>query len=420
MIRRLTRVQLAVFAVVTLVATSVLSARYVGLTERVLGGGPTVVADLAESGGIFVGAEVSYRGVQVGRVTDLTLGGDGVRVHARLNRGTEVPRATRAVVENRSAVGEQYLDLQPRSAGGPFLADGDVIARADTGTPLPVERLLLDVDRTVRSVPRDDLVTTVDELGTAFQGGGDDLGRLIDNGDLLTRAAIDALPETVALLRSGKTVLDTQRATSSQVTTFAANLARISETFRTSDPDLRVVLDRGSTASVQLEAVVRENRSSLATLFANLVTVGQVTSARVDGIDQLLITYPEVVAGGYTVVPGDGTAHFGAQLTSSPPPCTRGYEGTQRTDPNRTSGLPALNAQARCTLPRGSASTVRGAQNAPGARGSVATTSYAMAYGSDPVPLGTTAYGAAPVVSVPLAPAEGPDSWSWVVEEGAR
>ena len=99
---------------------------------------------------------------------------------------------------------------------------------------------------------------------------------------------------------------------------------------------------------------------------------------------------------------------------------TRGYEGTQRTDPNRTSGLPALNAQARCTLPRGSASTVRGAQNAPGARGSVATTSYAMAYGSDPVPLGTTAYGAAPVVSVPLAPAEGPDSWSWVVEEGAR
>ena len=52
------------------------------------------------------------------------------------------------------------LDLQPRASGGPFLADGDVIARDDTQTPLPVEKLLLDVDTTVRSVPKEALVTT--------------------------------------------------------------------------------------------------------------------------------------------------------------------------------------------------------------------------------------------------------------------
>ena len=63
---------------------------------------------LAESGGIFVGAEVTYRGVRVGRVSDLTLTSDGVRAHAQLDRGTEVPRDTLAVVENRSAVGEQF------------------------------------------------------------------------------------------------------------------------------------------------------------------------------------------------------------------------------------------------------------------------------------------------------------------------
>ena len=270
-------------------------------------------------------------------------------------------------MENRSAVGEQYLDLQPRAAGGPHLADGDVIARDDTQTPLPVEKLLLDVDTTVRSVPKDALVTTVDELGTAFSGSGPDIARLIDSGDLLTRAAIEALPDTVALLRSGKTVLDTQRDTASQITTFSANLARISETVQASDPDLRVILDRGAVASKELEAVVRENDRALGTLLANLVTIGQVTSSRVDGIDQLLITYPEVVAGGYTVVPGDGTAHFGVQLTTDPPVCTRGYGGTEKTDPNRTQDLPPLNRDARCSLPRGSAATVRGAQNAPGA-----------------------------------------------------
>ncbi len=418
MIRRLTRVQLAIFAVVTIVGVSILSASYIGLAERVLGGGPTVVADLATSGGIFVGSEVTYRGVRVGRVSELSLTDDGVRVHARLDRGTEVPKDTRAVVENRSAVGEQYLDLQPRAAGGPPLADGDVIAREDTQTPLPVEKLLLDVDTTVRSVPKDALVTTVDELGTAFSGSGPDIARLIDSGDLLTRAAIEALPDTVALLRSGKTVLDTQRDTASQITTFSANLARISETVQASDPDLRVILDRGAVASRELEAVVRENDRALGTLLANLVTIGQVTSSRVDGIDQLLITYPEVVAGGYTVVPGDGTAHFGVQLSNDPPVCTRGYGGTEKTDPNRTQNLPPLNRDARCSLPRGSAATVRGAQNAPGAR-SVGRTSLTMAYGSDPVPLGTTAYGAPADVAVPVAPSGG-DRWSWILEEATR
>jgi phospholipid/cholesterol/gamma-HCH transport system substrate-binding protein len=419
-IRRLTKVQLAIFAIVTVVGISVLSASYIGLTERVLGGGPTVVADLAESGGIFVGAEVTYRGVRVGRVSDLTLTSDGVRAHAQLDRGTEVPRDTLAVVENRSAVGEQFLDLQPRTGTGPLLADGDVIPRADTATPLRVDLLLRDVDRTVRSVPRDDLVTVVDELGTGFEGTGADLGRLIDNGDLLTRSATDALPETVALLRSGKTVLDTQRDTSSQIITFAGNFARLAETLQASDGDLRLVLDRGVVATRELDGVITDNRSSLATLFANLVTVGQVTSAHVDGIDQLLITYPEVVAGGYTVVPGDGTAHFGVQLTTTPKACTQGYGGTRHTDPNRTTDLPPLNRKAACTLPRGSASTVRGAQNAPGGR-SVARSSWSMAYGGDPVPLGTTAYGRAADVAVPLAPAGDDDtSWSWIMEEAAR
>ncbi|QIM20049.1 MCE family protein [Phycicoccus sp. HDW14] len=420
MIRRLTKVQLALFLVITIVATSYLSARYVGLTERVLGGGPTVVADLQSSGGIFEGAEVTYRGVRVGRVSELSLSADGVRVHARLDRGTEVPEDTLAVVENRSAVGEQYLDLQPRSDGSPYLADGDVIARENTATPLRVDQLLLDVDRTVRSVPKDDLSTVVDELGTGFEGTGDDLGRLIDNGDALTRSAIQALPDTIALLKSGKVVLDTQRDTASQIKDFSGDLARISETLKASDPDLRVVLDRGTVASKELEGVVKENRESLGTLIANLVTIGQVTSARVDGIDQLLITYPEVVAGGYTVVPGDGSAHFGLQLAQSPAPCTKGYGGTTRTDPNKTFGLPPVNTAARCTLPRGSASTVRGAQNAPGAR-PAGSASYAIAYGSDPVPLGTTAYGAPTRVVAPLAPAgSAAGSWSWIMEEAAR
>lgn len=425
MIRRSVQVQLVAFLLLSLVTVSILSANYVGLYDRVAGGQILVTADFAESGGIFVGSEVSYRGVQVGRVENLRLGRDGVLVDAKLERGTQVPEDTVAVVENRSAVGEQYLDLQPRQAGGPMLADGDVIPRANTRTPLRVDNLLLHLDRTVNSVDRRDLRTVVDEMGLAFADGGADLQRLIDSGDALTRAATEALPETVKLIDDGRIVLDTQRASSQDIKVFASNFADLAETLQASDGDLRLVLDRGAVASQELDALIKENQGSLAALLANLITVGQVTTARIDGIQQLLVTYPDVVAGGYTVVPGDGTAHFGLAMAHDPAVCKQGYEGTRRTDPAQTSGLPPVNTGARCTLPRGSASSVRGAQNAPGPSSAGTSSSFPLAFGNQPVSpgmaasLGTTA----PEVSVPLPPRGGESSessWLWIMKEAAQ
>ena len=426
MIRRSVKVQLLAFLLITLFTVSLLSARYVGLYDRVVGGQYLVSADFADSGGIFVGSEVSYRGVQVGRVEKLRLSKDGVLVDARIRRGVQIPKDTVVVVENRSAVGEQYLDFQPRSDGGRVLADGDTIARKDTRTPVRVDNLLLHLDKTVTSVDRDDLKVVVDELGEAFADGGTDLQRLLDNGDALTRAATESLPETVKLIEDGRIVLDTQRDTAGQIKTFATNFANLSETLKGSDGDLRLVLDRGAVASRELDGLIRENQSSLAALLANLITIGQVTTARTDGIEQLLVTYPDVIAGGYTVVPGDGTAHFGLVLSQDPKVCKRGYEGTRRTDPNRTTGLPPVNTGARCALPRGSTSAVRGAQNAPGPSSSRSSGSAVpLAIAGQPVSPGAGASlgTAAPDVSVPLPPTggeQGEPSWLWMMKEAAR
>jgi hypothetical protein len=158
--------------------------KYVGLDRVLLGTGYDVAADFKDSGGIFVNAEVTYRGVAVGRVSDMKLTDDGVRVVLTINPDAKpIPADADAVVANRSAVGEQYVDLRPEDDKGPFLEDGSVIPQSRTSIPIPVEQLLLDVDQLVGSLNIDDLRTVVDELGKAFAGSGDDLTRLIDNGD---------------------------------------------------------------------------------------------------------------------------------------------------------------------------------------------------------------------------------------------
>ncbi|MGW5239382.1 MCE family protein [Monashia sp. NPDC004114] len=432
MITRTVRLQLAAFALITVTLVAVLSAGYVGLADKVLGGGYLVSADLAQSGGIFVGAEVTYRGVTVGRVEALRLSGDGVAAQARLDRGTQVPKDTVAVVENRSAVGEQYLDLQPRTPSGPYLSAGDVIPRDRTAYPLRIDLLLRHVSDTVASVPKDALVTTVDELGRAFRGGGADLQRLVDSGDALTAAATGALPETTRLIDDGRTVLGTQVDSQDDLRSSLAGLADVADALREADPDLRLVLDRGSVAVRELDALISENKQGLAALLANLITIGNVTTARIDGIEQILVTYPDVVTGGFTVVPGDGTAHFGLVLNADDPKaCEVGYEGTHKVDPHRTTGLPPVNTDAHCAASRASGMNVRGAQNAPrptpsGQQGS----SYPLALGSTPVPLTnpgvTSADPASLSVQSPVAPAGANDStgdgtsWLWLMREALR
>lgn len=381
MIGRSIIAQLIAFALITLAGVSYVTAKYVGLGDKLFGGSYVVTVDLADAGGIFTNAEVTYRGVTVGRVDALRLSEDGVLADVRLDEGTEIPADTDAVVENRSAVGEQYVDFQPASSGEPFLTGGDTIARDRTRIPVPTEVLLLDIDRLVRSVDQGDLVTVVDELGKAFFDGGKDLQRLLDSGDSLTIAATEALPETLTLINDGKIVLDTQRDTGPAIRSFATDLADLSESLVTADGDLRTVLDRGVVASREVDALLTDNRAAIAGLLTNLVTIGEVTVVRVDGLEQILVTYPDVVTGGYTVVPGDGTSHFGLVLQSDPPSCRTGYEGTQQTDPNDTEGLPPLNTGARCAEPSASGTNVRGAQNAPGSGGANASgvpTSYPL------------------------------------------
>ena len=92
-----------------------------------------VQLELANAGGIFPQADVTYRGVSVGRVgavrLDLDRGRSGPE-HQQLRAAD--PGGLQASVADLSAVGEQYVNLRPATSSGPYLAQGSVIPRSDT------------------------------------------------------------------------------------------------------------------------------------------------------------------------------------------------------------------------------------------------------------------------------------------------
>ncbi|RZU33223.1 MlaD family protein [Blastococcus saxobsidens] len=336
MITRATKIKLLAFLTVAILGTAYLGFNYVGLDRLLLGSGYEVAADFDDSGGIFVNAEVTYRGVAVGRVTDMELVDDGVRVELSIDPGTDpIPADTDAVVATRSAVGEQYVILRPRSEGEPYLEDGAVIVQERTSIPVPVEQMLLNIDELVGSIDAESLRIVVDELGRAFAGSGDDLGRLIDNGDLLLARAQESLPQTLKLITDGQAVLDTQRASRTAIRQWAADLRLFTDTLVELDPQLRGLLVSAPASGEALQRLVEDAGPGLGSLVRNLDILNKVQIPRLDGIQQMLVTYPDAVTGGFTVVRRDEDgvlrSHFGLVLTQQPHSCVTGYVPTSRT-----------------------------------------------------------------------------------------
>ena len=309
-----------------------------------------------------------------------------MRVALHLDGAVQVPRELRAVVAHRSAVGEQYVDLRPETDSGPYLAAGEVIPVERTGLPLPIETLLSNLDALVSSVDVDELTVLIDELGTAFEGNEAALRLILDANSALLEEASRRCPRPPRSSRTPRPCCRRRSTAATNIRRFASALAQLTKSVREADPDLRQLLANGPPASAELLGLLRDVEPSLAPLLGNLITVNGIAVRRLAGIEQLLVVYPLVVAGAFTVAPGDGTAHLGLALNVSDPPACNYYQTGQ---------------QYRCSggeLSQGSG--VRSSTNAP--RAGTTPTPAPLAQGSPhgPGPSAETATGTSPVVPV--------------------
>jgi phospholipid/cholesterol/gamma-HCH transport system substrate-binding protein len=367
MIARRTVVQLMLFVLIGLTAVGFLGARYVGLDRLFGGGGYRVDVQLADSGGIFTNAEVTYRGVAVGTVNGLRLRPGGVTAEIYVNDDAPpIPADTHAVVSNRSAIGEQTIDLRPERAAGPYLRDGAVIDVGRTTLPPVPTDVLANADALVGSVDTDALRTVVTELGTGFSDAGPALGQLIDGVAAVTETATRHLPETVSLLRATPTVLSTQAAASQDIRTYSRGLRQIAAQLKDSDPDLRTILDRAPETTDQVDGLLDEAGPPLAETLRDLRPITHLLERRQPALEQYLIAFPMVNTLGPTISAG-GRGRLGFNFNFfNPLPCFRGYvPASQRRPADDLSPSKVDFDKLGCTEPQGSPILVRGPQNAP-------------------------------------------------------
>ncbi|QZY47038.1 MCE family protein [Mycolicibacterium austroafricanum] len=374
-LNRRVKLQLAFFAIVTLVSGTLMAALIMHVPSRFFGIGEyTVTVNLSEAAGLYKNANVTYRGTEVGRVQDMEVTPSGVNAVLALDSDIPIPADLQAQVHSTNAVGEQYVELVPNSGDGPALKNADVIPLDRTVVPPDINALLTATNRGLQAIPNDNLRTAIDEAYTAVGGLGPELSRIVDGTTNLAADARANLDSLTALVDEAKPVLDTQTDTADSIQRWAANIASVTGQLRDQDGDLQGVLNQGPAAVEEARALIDRVKPTVPVLLSNLVSVADVAVTYQPNLEQLLVLLPP----GIEVLQGAGLANRNTKQDykgfflsfnlniNLPPPCTTGYlPATQQRPPAAVDYPDRIAGDLYCRVPQDSALAVRGARNLP-------------------------------------------------------
>ena len=317
-----------------------------------------VKIELAQTGGLFEGSAVTYRGVKVGKVTEILPADNGVLATASITSGTDIPKDSIARVRSLSPVGEQYLDFQPEKAAGPFLATGDVVPAESTDLPKSLSSTVIAVNNVLRQIDDKKLGVFLDELSTGLNGTGDDLGRILDQGAALL-ATLDAVwPETDRLITNSGSVLSIATDNADSLRQLADSSKKFASFLRDYDPELRDVLERGPGQIDQMIKLVNDARAVLPDFLSTGVSFTDVFRSYEPHLRALLSNYSPGLRSLVNKVRG-GELRIELIMDKDP----RCSYGNPQLDPKQTKRRPLVK-DGRCSA--SFATLQRGAATAPG------------------------------------------------------
>ena len=374
-LHRRIKIQLVIFTVIAVVALALMSLHFMKLPSKWFGVGRyTVKVELPQTGGLYGTSNVTYRGVEVGRVESVNLTNTGVEAVLSLKSGIDIPSDLVAQVHSESAIGEQYIELLPHNGSAPPLKNGDVILEANTTVPPDINTTLSAVNTGLKAVPQGNLKTVIDVSYTAVGGLGPELTRIVKGTTDLSIEARKNLDPLIALIDQSQPVLNSQTNTSDSVQAWASHLATVTSELQNHDQAVGGFIANGAPAASEARQLFERLQPTLPTLLANLASVGQVAVTYQKDIEELLVLLPQAVAEGQAgIVANVNTkqAYRGQYLSFNlnlnlPPPCMTGFlPAQQQRIPSFEDYPDRVAGDLYCRIPQDSQFNVRGARNIP-------------------------------------------------------
>lgn len=392
MLTRFVKTQLFIFVVLTILALLALSIFYLRLPSLVGIGQYPLKVELPAAGGLYKTANVTYRGVTIGRVTNVEPTETGARASLSISSKYKIPVDATANVRSVTAVGEQYVDLVSSGGTGEYFEAGQTITKSTI--PVPIGPALDRANAALAAVPAGKLPNLLDETAQAVGGLGPTLQALVTN----TNSFVTTLNENIGgvndLIDNAPPVFASQVQSADAIYRWAANLKSLTAQAKEQDGAISSILSEGAPAAEQLNTLFVNIQDALPQTLANLEIIIEMLKRYNKGVEQALVLLPQAPAAGQAVAapfPGEASLDLALSI-NQPPPCLTGFlPAPQWRSPADTSMKPVEN-DLYCKVPQETpANTVRGARNIPcvDVPGKRAATPVACRSDEPYVPLGT-------------------------------
>lgn len=199
MIRQGLRLGAVVAAAVIAVAVVVV---VVKASNGAFSGAYALTGSFSTSGeGLHAGSEVTYRGVQVGRVTTITLDHGRAEVAMAIDHGFRVSRDATATLLPINVFGADNIAFEmPTGDHGPYFAPGSTITA--TSVSSDIGDLFAAADPLLAQIDAPDLSTIVSNLAQASENEGPTIAASITEGVKLANFLDNTLPQQLTALDS--------------------------------------------------------------------------------------------------------------------------------------------------------------------------------------------------------------------------
>ncbi|GBE67559.1 mammalian cell entry protein [Mycobacterium sp. MFM001] len=366
MLTRFIRYQLIVFAILTVVALVALGWYYLRIPSMIGIGQYTLTADLPASGGLYRTSNVTYRGIQIGKVTKVVPTVTGARATLSIDRRYRIPVDATANVHSVSAVGEQYLDLVSTGNPGKFFSPGQTITKGTV--PSEIGPALDAANRGLSVLPKNKIASLLDETAQAVGGMGPALQRLVDSTQTIVGDFKNNLSDVNDIIQNSAPIIDSQVTSGDSIERWSHNLNVLTAQVAQNDTSLQRILSKAPPTADQVAEVFSDVREALPQTVANLEIVADMLKRYNKGLEQLLVFLPEIGSVAQSAIasaPGSVLMDFNLSL-NNPPPCLTGFlPASEWRSPADTSTAP-LPTGTYCKIPQDTpANVVRGARNLP-------------------------------------------------------
>jgi phospholipid/cholesterol/gamma-HCH transport system substrate-binding protein len=368
MLTRFIRRQLVIFSILTVVALVVLGWYYLRIPSLVGIGQYQLKADLPASGGLYPTANVTYRGITIGKVTDVEPTEHGAQATMSIDSRYKIPIDASANVHSVSAVGEQYLDLVSSGNPGRFFSPGQTMTNGTV--PSEIGPALDTANRGLEVLPKQKISQLLDETAEAVGGLGPALQRLVDSTQAIVGDFKTNINDIDDIIQNSAPILDSQAVSSTAIDRWAHNLNILGAESAQEDSHLRSVLAQAAPTADQVNAVFSGVRDSLPQTLANLEIVIDMLKRYHPGVEQVLVFLPQlgsIVQSISAPYEKDHMAALDLSLAINyPPPCLTGFRPAPEWRAPADTSIAPLRSGQYCSIPQDyQANVVRGARNMP-------------------------------------------------------